>query len=123
MESFRSDFGVGTAWRRAACSSGGSRQIGGERRGRGDLTRLAGGNKLATRALVPSVPLAIGAPRASVGLLLPLTRSPASSRSFFFTFYSTSARPVRRSAQPCQARSPVTELGPIAFGNSLCECW
>lgn len=31
--------------------------------GRSDLTRLAGRNKLATRALVPSVPLAIGACR------------------------------------------------------------
>jgi len=53
--------------------------------GRSDLTRLAGRNKLATRALVPSVPLAIGACSLSLAhrlrfyradrLLLPPTRT------------------------------------------------
>lgn len=42
-------------------SAGGAGGDGGG--GRSDLTRLAGRNKLATRALVPSVPLAIGACR------------------------------------------------------------
>ena len=85
-----------------------------ERGGQGDLTRLAGGNKLATRALVPSVPLAIGAPRASVGLPLPPTRSPAASSRSFFAFHSTSAWPVRRSARPRWPRSAVTNLPPTA---------
>lgn len=53
-----------------------------ERGGQGDLTRLAGGNKLATRALVPSVPLAIGLPRAIPRGLVAL---------LFFNLHSTSA--------------------------------
>lgn len=48
----RAKAGVHGSTRRAGGDGGG---------GRSDLTRLAGRNKLATRALVPSVPLAIGA--------------------------------------------------------------
>ncbi|EZA58843.1 hypothetical protein X777_15012, partial [Ooceraea biroi] len=52
-------------WKRERASVHGSaRGAGGDGGGgRSDLTRLAGRNKLATRALVPSVPLAIGACR------------------------------------------------------------
>lgn len=47
----------------SACTGVREEQGGDSGGGRSDLTRLASRNKLATRALVPSVPLAIGACR------------------------------------------------------------